>query len=391
MASVSGRELSERYGAGLPHVGSRPLREHERRTIRRTVRRAFIVAALTTVLPPFCIGVALTLGPLLDPSLLTTLGGSAGLSLIIAGGIGAGLCLLQGERQWRWVASIGLLYLLAVGGIAQGMPTIRQPHPWLTGAFALAVWGCGIGFLTTRARDAVRVLRRRPAIRSDLEHAAVDRFEGRLRNLREVPVFRRMLRRGELEDHGGDHSLEALCGSGCVLRVDGVRPRRAMVAFTTTIAASAPHAFRAELPAGVVVGDTSSIQLQRRSLTPAETHELGRHIRSLHRPTWLATMVFVAMLATMAWQGVEAGSPKGLLSGICLGWYGLAIVIGISHGRRIWAARKLRADRSLRWVVTVEDRGSSSSPSTPKLEILPVSQLAWTENAAPAPWRVVRV
>jgi hypothetical protein len=81
--------------------------------------------------------------------------------------------------------------------------------------------------------------------------------------------------------------------------------------------------------------------------------------------------------------------------------YALAGIAYFGYARRIAAAKKLESDRELRWVVTVDDvhrdaaePDGSTTPiaaNAPRLEVLPISHLAWTENASPAAWRLCRL
>jgi hypothetical protein len=156
------------------------------------------------------------------------------------------------------------------------------------------------------------------------------------------------------------------------------------------VARCAPHAFRTELPQGVAPDRRGPrLTLKRRSLTADERDELATHIRHLRRRYWPAiamTLVLVVLVALELRDGLQW---RNLLRGRAIGWYLLAALTYVAYVRRVWAARKLEHDRDLRWVVTVEDEPiRTSEPRPPRLEVLPVSQLAWTENANPAGWRV---
>jgi hypothetical protein len=180
------------------------------------------------------------------------------------------------------------------------------------------------------------------------------------------------------------------------------RPWR--IAHVAQVALARPHAFRTELPDGVVAETPDpNLRLQRRSLSPDERAEIDRHIRRLRARIWPAVAATIALAIATAWRlhavgdlrsffvGEVAGSAAATLSG-WLGWAALAGFAYIGYARRVVAARRLEWDRRLRWVVTVDEVASSSAGApSPKLEVLPVSQLMWTENAAPAPWRTLRL
>jgi hypothetical protein len=249
----------------------------------------------------------------------------------------------------------------------------------------------GNGFLVLRAARYARIVWHRRRIRVDLERGNVEQFEGRLPAALD-PALRRLAGRGDLVPGTGVHRLEALPSSGLILRVDGRRPSLQQLAYVVDIAPAQPHAFRAALPDGLApASDDTPVSLQRRSLTPAERDELAVHIRRLRRQYWPAVLVTISLLFVVGWELHAAGSWRGLFGGTCVAWYVLAAFLWAGHIRRIRAAGKLELDRELRWVVTVDDGGSRPEPNPPKLEVLPISQLAWTENATPAHWRVARL
>jgi hypothetical protein len=173
-----------------------------------------------------------------------------------------------------------------------------------------------------------------------------------------------------------------------IVRVDGRLPGVMQVAYMAEVAPTQPHAFRASLPDGIAPTGTGT--LQRRSLTPAERKELDAHIQRLRRRYWPAILVSISLVLVTSWEVHTAGSWRGLLGGTCIAWYVLAAFTYAAYVRRIRAASKLALDRDLRWVVTVDAETQGREPLPPRLEVLPISQLAWTENATPAPWRVAR-
>jgi hypothetical protein len=137
------------------------------------------------------------------------------------------------------------------------------------------------------------------------------------------------------------------------------------------------------------------VALKRRSLSPAERGELARHIDTLRRRYWppiVATVGVAALVGVRVWaEGPEAD----LFGAGSLLWYAVAVLTYLAYLRRLRAAQRLHWDRELRWVVTVHDRAKLESSDgaglAPKLEMLPISQLAWTENARPAAWRTSRL
>jgi hypothetical protein len=191
--------------------------------------------------------------------------------------------------------------------------------------------------------------------------------------------------------HAAPAHLEVLPTAGAAISFCGRTLARFERVHIAEVAAARPHAFRTALPKGVIqVRSPARLQLQRRSLTPAESAEITGHIKSLRRQIWPALTATLAVAIVVGARLWIEGRWESLLDSVAIGWYALAVVAYVGYGRRILAARKLEFDRELRWVVTVEDPHKPGD-AAPKLEVLPVSHLAWTENAAPAPWRLCRL
>jgi hypothetical protein len=153
---------------------------------------------------------------------------------------------------------------------------------------------------------------------------------------------------------------------------------------------------RIALPRELVrVEDDPGVTLKRRSLSPAERGELARHIDTLRGRYWPPIVVTSAVVVVVGVRLWVEGPDSDLLGAGSLVWYGLALLTYLAYVRRIRAARRLHWDRELRWVVTVHDRATLASSEgvgmAPKLEMLPISQLAWTENARPAAWRTSKL
>jgi hypothetical protein len=174
------------------------------------------------------------------------------------------------------------------------------------------------------------------------------------------------------------------------------------IAHVAQVAPARPHAFRTELPAGVVAQTPDpGLRLQRRSLSPDERAEIDRHIHRLRARIGPAVAATLALAIATGWRVHAVGGVRDFFTGEMsggagwlgwLGWAALATFAYIGYARRVVAARRLEWDRRLRWVVTVDEVAQGdASELCPKLEVLPVSQLMWTENAAPAPWRMLRL
>jgi hypothetical protein len=380
-----------RYGAGLPRFGVRPLTEHERQAVRRSLRGAGWRLAILGLLVATGVGGAISLRSVLDPLVVDDIGGTPGVAVGITGLLGAAGCLALARGVWRAVAVAAAIYLLAVAGLATLVPGASLPHPIATWIVAAILVALGNVFLAIRGARQARLVWHRRRIRADLARGEVEQFAGQLPASVD-PALRRAVGRGELVPGTGPHRLDALPSSGLILGVDGRMPSLQQLAYVVDIAPTQPHAFRASLPDGLApANEDVPVHLQRRSLTPAERDELAAHIRRLRRQYRPALLVTLSLFIVVGWELQAAGSWRGLVGGTCVAWYVLAAFSWTGYVRRIRAAGKLALDRELRWVVTVDDAGSSPEPNPPRLEVLPISQLAWTENATPATWRIARL
>jgi hypothetical protein len=179
-----------------------------------------------------------------------------------------------------------------------------------------------------------------------------------------------------------------------VLGRNGSPAHRIELTRTAEIAAPQPHAYRTALPRGIVRASAgAAMRLQRRSMTLDERAELGAHIARLRRAAWPTVASLGAVALVLGLRIVEDPDWHNLVDVVAFGWYALGFVSCVAYARRHAAARKLEIDRDLRWVVTVDDLApdpdaGSIAGGVARLEVLPVSHLAWTEDAAPAPWRL---
>ena len=380
-----------RYGAGLPSAGVRTVTTHEREHVRRSVRTATWNLALVVVAIAAGIAGGVRLGSAFDAWVVEGVGGVAGVAVGLTGLLGGAACLAFGRGVWRLLAAGAAVYLLGVAGTASLAPHTSLPHPIATWIVAALLVTVGNGFLVLRTARYGRIVWFWRRVRADLARGEVEQFEGRL-PVSLDPALRRMVGHGELVLAAGLHRIEALPSSGLILRVDGRVPSAPQLAYVVDIAPTQPHAFRAALPDGLApTSEDAAVSLQRRSLTPAEREELTLHIGRLRRQYWPALLVTISLVVVVAWEVQAAGSWRGLVGGTCVAWYVLAAFSWASYVRRFRAAGKLELDRELRWVVTVDDGAQRRELNPPKLEVLPISQLAWTENATPAQWRVARL
>jgi len=366
---------AHRYGAGLPKVGTRALEDDEHSRVRRACRRATVWLVGASVGVALSVSVALMLP---DPWIAfgMSVAALASLTALVLGGVGVRVGVLLG--------------FLAQGGVsfmAAEMPEARPPHPLLVTALELGTVAVAFGFVIARVHGALALLRRRAELADDLRGGVVDRCAGRLRDLGDARTFRILLRRGDVLDAGPRHEIELLPRSGFVLRVDGHSPSRPLLAPIASIAPGAPHALRVALPPDLSAIGSPTVELQRRGLTLAEREELLRHATTLRRPPWHLFISMPACLAVVSWQWQHALSERPWLGLMTIAVYLAAGASGLHFAQRRRTATRLRADESLRWLVTVTERDAPEG-GVPHLEMLPVSRLAWTEHAQPAPWRL---
>jgi len=309
--------------------------------------------------------------------------------------LGVAACLLAGRRLWRLVAVIGLLLLVAAAGLQAMFPAVSAYVDEVTSSVGVAMLVLGNVYTLALAGDHARLLQGTGVLREDAQVGYVDRFEGALDSDLDDPAVQRLVHRGYLMR--GQHTaqrLEILPMSSVVVRANGRRVGHWARVHVADIAPPRPFAMRVELPRELVrVENDPSVSLKRRSLTSAERGELARHIDTLRRRYWPPIVVTVAVAALVGVRLWAEGPDTDLFETGSLLWYGLALLTYLAYLRRLRAARRLHWDRELRWVVTVHDRATLASREgvAPKLEMLPISQLAWTENARPAAWRTSKL
>ena len=358
-----------RWAEGLPLSSRRALRATERAAWGRRCSRLVV----STVAATLGAGGGVALGAAwlhhAAPGLSHAFGGGVGIGLSLLGGLGViGLCVRrrpEGASAWT---RVGGLLALALTIVATALaPTELASSLWLRTPW-VAIVLLGTGTLALAAWQRITLLARLPRILGDL-------------------------RRGEVDVYANASArLEVLPCSTLVLTRNGAPARRIELTRTAEIAAPQPHAYRTDLPRGIVRASVdSAMRLQRRSLTADERAELGAHIQRLRRAAWPTVASLAAVALVLGLRMLDDPDWHNLVDVVAFGWYALGVVACVGYARRHAAARKLEIDRDLRWVVTVDDVDAQAGPldvGIARLEVLPVSHLAWTEDAAPAPWRL---
>ncbi len=373
----------------MPFVGARSLAEHDRRWVERRLLRLVLEMAAVMVFVAAVVALSIVMLPR-APAVSRMLHGELGVGLVATGAVGVLGCLTA-RGWWRRLALIGAGYLVGALAADLWLPTLDQPR-WLTAEVLVATTVLGLSFLGLAFARRVRLLWLAPKIRADLAEGMLERFEGRPSDPLDRTIAR--LHAGTGASARVDFTrLEVLPRSGVVVRVAGRRVERWEAAHVAQVAPAQPHALRVDLPQGVApTAPDPRMCLKRRSLTPHERAELSRHIDRLRRRRWPVVVLTVVVLGLVGWDLSSAVPDRTLpLDGVSLGWLALLVVVYIGYGRRMIAARKLEHDRRLRWVVTVHQEAADPHCDPPSLEVLPISQLAWTERASPAGWRVSRL
>ncbi|MEM6993865.1 MAG: hypothetical protein AAF721_25355 [Myxococcota bacterium] len=383
-----------RYAAGLPSVGKRSLTDSERTWLRRRLRRASFTGSAVLLGGLLSIAGAWGLGAAY-PALADNLGGPAGIWLAAVGIAGCGVGLWRGGWP-RIGAGLAALYLVGLAAVGALVPELTQRPHLFTKIVLVGSVGLGAVVMLALVARQLLVLLGLRRIRRDVGSGVVECFAGQAPS--PTPALRALAARGfGAGSEGRPVRIEILPESGLVVRAAGRRCAPWIRVHLAEVAAAQPHALRVELPEGVAPrGGVGRMNLQRRSLSPGEQAELRNHIQRLRRRPWAAVAATIGLALAVSWQlqgelGRDAWSlARQLLDPMMLGWYALAVLTIVAYARRTIAARKLDDDRRLRWVVTVDDdRRGVEAP--PKLEVLPVSQLAWTENATPASWRTSKL
>lgn len=387
---MSDLEATCRYAAGLPHGGIRALTDRDRAWVERKLRwfllrTLFALLGLTAVLSR-----ALLVADN-NPWLAELLHGSVGTAFVTLGAVGV-LTGLGTPGWWRRIVLVGLgLLALAFVGY-RWLPALALPR-WLVAEVLVITIVLGFSRLVLRSAHRIRMLLRVPGLYLDLDAGVVERFETGAPHGPLGQVLARLRDAGYV-DHHAVMRLELLPRSGLVLRLGGRRINRWEMVQVIDVAPTPPHALRIDLPREVAPAQPDPrVCLQRRSLTAQERAELERHIARLRHRWWpLAVLGGIAVLGVVAWELRFNTSHDALpLDGATLGWLVILGLMCVSHVRRELAARKLEHDSRLRWVVTVHQDTADPDCDPPSLEVLPISQLAWTEQAAPAGWRLSRL
>ncbi|MCX4246162.1 GlyGly-CTERM sorting domain-containing protein [Paraliomyxa miuraensis] len=369
--------IGQRTVAGLPLHDIRSLSEHDRTWLHRRLVRLRVATAALVLALALVVAVALWLP--LPPVLALAVHGRLGVIALALGSAGL-LTAMHAGGWWRRLAVGGVGALTIALGLA--LP------PWLVAELLVATTVLGLSHLGLGLARRASVLARAGRLRADLAAGQLERFEAPPPRGPLEGLLARLHGAGYIEPKSDVLRLEVLPRSGVIVRAGGQRLERWELAHVAHVAHAQPHALRVPLPRGVApTTPDPRLCMRRRSLTPQERAELEHHIDRLRRRWWPAASLTVVVAALVAYDLRDSSSSETLpLDGTSIGWLALLVLAYVGYARRVVAARKLEHDRRLRWVVTVhQDADPSRDP--PSLEVLPVSQLAWTEQATPAGWR----
>jgi len=359
---------ARRWAESLPFSTRRDLRAGEHAVWRRRAWKLIVQTAAIGAVTIAGVWAGAVAVDLLLSELSHAFGGVAGLALSLVGVVGiAAACLARSPGGHApLVPRIGgLAALLLTMGATAWAPTDALSSLWLRTPW-VAIVLLGTGTIALGAWQRAVLLARLPRLFSDLAASTVDVYAGGRAGAR----------------------LDVMPSSRVVIARNGSATERIATTRTAEIAAPQPHAYRTSLPRGVARANADAlVKLQRRGLTVDERAELGAHIRRLRRTAWPALGSLFAVALVLALRMLEDPDWHNLVDVVAFGWYALGVVACVAYARRHRAAKKLAIDRDLRWVVTVDD-ASPRAAGVARLEVLPVSHLAWTEDAAPALWRL---
>ncbi len=373
---------AERWCAGLPHAGERALSDGELswlgRRLERTRRRLVLGLAglvLTTAALPLAFAWRLPWGEALVLAALTWLGA--------AGLVGAGFALMGRSRVRRLLAAAGLLFMLAHVALESAAHHLmgRSLHPAvddLTASVRAAILLLGLVELATRLRSGWRLLGALRQARHDVEAGRVEVF---------APVAPGGAVGATVPSR--PRRVEVLPRSGLVLRAGGSLIHHWSLAPIAALAPARLHAMRVPIP-GARARDPN-LRIQRRSLSPDERTELRAQARRLRRhfgpvlTIWIAAAGYVA---ARAYLDGHAPSAQDVLRPGALLWLLIAALATAIYANRLRAAKRLHQDAGFQWLVSVDEADPKTPDSVPRMEVLPVSRLLWTEDGRPAAWRM---
>jgi hypothetical protein len=298
--------------------------------------------------------------------------------------------LAESRRSGRqaWLCLLGIPF--GIGLIALMAAVLPKSENVL---LALA----GLGFLQITAGTAIflRLALDRfgwsRGLRRDAAQDIVHVFEGVVPEGKALePTLAALQKRGGLRPEGSrPRQLEVLPASSLVWKVDEVRPSSwiaALVARTARTPEAAAVAAQWVRPVAVPGGRVA--MLNQRTLSPEEVLELRRlALRSLPGRILTALLVaYFAWSATMRLRAPDRDVFAFLIAGV-------AVFVGSRLVRDLQARWRFRGDARTGRVVIVQSApvpGPDGEPTPgPTLEFLPVSNLPWTRDGKPLPWRTL--
>lgn len=368
---------TEAWCVGLPFATERPLDLEELRRVRdllatadrrirsyRWLRRAYVAAAALTIAMMMTVPQEEPVGVA-----LTAVAG-VGVALVLAGPFGAlGEILFGFHPVSRW-------------GFAGGIAVAATGAWWSDTAVVVAALAIGFGggaMLLLRTRELRRLARFVAAVRLDLGRGIAHRFEGDRVSAREDPHASGSL--GELVRH----RIDVLPTTGVVVAVDDEAPDVLWQAPIGHAAARAPG-IDAPLRAWQHLDDPD-VRFRQRHLQPPELAELRGHVRRAYRTIALAAAgLFACGMFVLASILQRLGHPPADaldLPGVAA----MSAVVAVVTALNLLDVRALRRDLQDRGVVVLRARIGDQDDFV-IAELLPHSELPWTDLGQPAWWRL---
>jgi hypothetical protein len=245
--------------------------------------------------------------------------------------------------------------------------------------------------------EVVATVRRMRAYSRDLERGKLLRFGGTLSNFDSLALDRdlaRLARKKVLSPEPGlEQDLVLLPDASELLYANGKWAPAHLKLAVASVASPPSDAVKLALPAELKTDRTIELELGRRRLSGPELIELERHLQILRKPG-LAFLLLtpLALSIVLVWSERASSMPASFASAPFV--LALWLLTAQAFWRRLRLSARLRADKELGWVITVDHARSShpyafAEPELPArgIESLQHSRLDWTVNRRPASWR----
>jgi hypothetical protein len=324
------------FCAGLPYVGTRPLKAAETQTLARRARWLSDVGVVLLALSPILFVSALVFGVILLEKVPRFESGPAPFSVLCFFGL---------------IAPVAAAFLVGYDA--------RSKARYYGEARAFRCVRCFAGTMSEDPTDhSQRVLVRAGLIQPDSkEHCQIELFPS----------------------------------NDVVYSVNGVRVRKLIRVDVTTAAARPEDVAEYAVPVDWQ-SDDLPFEPQRRRQSADETDEIIYYARRVRRRMWISPLLFVYLWALVV--GDFLYETVKLSSSLCWAIFfaGAIALFGLLLSGPWRHTRQCKTDAGLGWVIIVPPHKHTERDGTEKtqketIEVLPVSGAVWTIDGRPAGWR----